>query len=332
MPIIDNAVYVAGKRIRNPDSLDQTFEYMRDQQGMAWIGLLRPTEGEVRRVASEFSLHPLAVEDALAGHQRAKLERYGEVLFAVLRPVRYVDSTETVEFGELHIFVGPDFVVTIRRAALPNLARVRQRLEHQPDLLSLGPEAVLYAIVDEVVDEYAPVIEGIQGEIDQIEDELYTTGDAHLSRRIYVLSREIIQFQRALEPLQSMLAALQQGSGKHPVDIELQRLLRDVHDHALRTTEKLTAQRAILQNALTLNATLVTLRHTEAALAQNEQVKRISAWAAILFAPTLVGTVYGMNFTFMPELQWTWGYPFALSLMAGTSLLLWRAFRWRKWL
>lgn len=332
MPIVDNAVYVAGRRIENPASLKETFEYMRARSGMAWIGLFRPTPDEIRQVAEEFSLHPLAVEDALTGHQRAKLERYGDILFAVLRPARYMDETETVEFGELHVFVGPDFVVTIRHAESPDLARVRHRLESQPDLLALGPEAVLYAILDEVVDEYRPVVAGVENDIDEIEDTLFGGGGTTLSQRIYELSREVISFQRATQPLAEMLDALLKGAEKYHVDIELQRSLRDVHDHTLSITDRLATFRALLENALTVNSTLVSERQTETSLVQNEQVKKISGWAAILFGPTLVGTIYGMNFDDMPELHWAYGYPMALGLMAATSITLYAVFRKKRWL
>lgn len=333
MPIVDNGVYVAGHRIENPESLQQTFEYTRAQGGMAWIGLFRPTPEEIAQVADEFALHPLAVEDALSGHQRAKLERYGDILFVVLRPARYIDETETVEFGELHVFVGPDFVVTIRHAESPDLARVRRRLEGQPELLAFGPEAVLYAILDEVVDEYVPVTAGVENDIDEIEDALFSGGgEATLSKRIYDLAREVMSLQRAVAPLSEMLDALLRGADKYGVDPELLPALRDVHDHALRTIDKITAFRAILDNALTVHATLVTQRQTDTALAQNEQVKKISGWAAILFGPTLVGTIYGMNFTYMPELDWPLGYPMALVLMAATSLTLYIVFRRRHWL
>lgn len=332
MPIIDNAVYVSGRRIENPDSLDDTFEYMRAHRGMAWIGLFRPTREELERVAAEFSLHPLAVEDALGGHQRPKLERYGDILFAVLRPARYLDSTETVEFGELHVFVGPDFVVTVRHAEAPDLTRVRKRMEDSPDLLALGPEAVLYAILDEVVDEYEPVVRGLQNDVDEIEDQLFSDMGAELSRRIYDLSREVILFQRATEPLRGMLEGLRDGADKYHVDLELRRSLRDVLDHVLRISDKLGSIRAILENALTVNATLVTQRQTETSLSQNEQVKKISGWAAILFGPTLVAGIYGMNFDNMPELHWTFGYPMALALMVVTSVVLWTVFKRKKWL
>lgn len=332
MPIIDNAVYVGGRRIENPASLDQTFEYMKSRDGMAWIGLFRPTGEEIHKVAEEFSLHPLAVEDALSGHQRAKLERYGDTLFAVLLPARYVDSKETVELGELHVFVGPDFVVTIRHAESPDLARVRKRMEGLPEMLALGPEAVLYAILDEVVDEYEPVARGLQNDIDEIEDQLFSDDGAELSRRIYQLSREVIGFQRAVDPLSTMLEALLRGADRYHVDIELQRALRDVLDHTIRITHRLASYRAILDNALTVNSTLVTRRQTETALAQNEQVKRISGWAAILFGPSIVAGVYGMNFEHMPELEWAWGYPMALTLMAVTAVGLYAVFKWRRWM
>lgn len=352
MALIDNAVYVAGLRTQDPASLDETFEVMRDRGGMAWIGLYRPSEDEVRAIAEEFSLHPLAVDDALAGHQRSKLERYGDTLFVVLRPARYLDDVEEVEFGELHLFVGPDFVVTIRHAESPNLGRVRRRLEANPELLAMGPEAVLYAILDEVVDEYGPVIAGLENDIDEIEDQLFAD-EENVSRRIYELSREVIDFQRASQPLIGMLEALLRGSDKYQVDLELQRHLRDVLDHALRIVDRAGAFRSILENTLTVAATLVAQRQndemrrmselslaqndemrrmTELNLAQNEEIKRISSWAAILFAPTLIGTVYGMNFDYMPELHWTLGYPFAMLLMVGMGGALYGVFKYKKWL
>ena len=336
--LVNNAVYVDGVRGPDPDSLDATFERLRASGGMAWIGLYRPDAEEIRAVAHEFNLHELAVEDAVAAHQRPKLERYGNTLFTVLRPARYIDSTEQVEFGELHVFTGPDFVVTIRQAETPDLGQVRRRLERSPALLRLGPEAVLYAIVDQVVDEYAPVVAGLENDIDEIEDQLFQ-GDPQVSRRIYELSREVIGFQRATHPLLEVLASLEEGFDKYDVDLELRRRLRDVNDHALRLVERADAFRALLQNALTVQTTLIGQKQneemrtlTEASLAQNEEVKKISAWAAILFAPTLVGTVYGMNFDRMPELHWFYGYPAALALMVVTSTTLYVIFKRRHWL
>jgi magnesium transporter len=338
MTLIDNAVYVSGHRSANPQSLDETYEVMRERAGMAWIDLYRPDLTEIRSVADEFGLPELAVEDALKGHQRAKLERYGPTLFVVLRPARFLDDVEKGEFGELHIFVGADFVVTIRHAESPDLNAVRQRLEANPELLAKGPQAVMYSILDQVVDDYQPIIADLEKDIDAIEDELFG-GDPSVSRRIYELSREVIEFKRATFPLASMVSALDKGSVKYQVDLELQQRLRNVGDHVMRIVEREESFNAILQNALTVNATVVGQRQndemqrlSENSLAQNEEIKRISSWAAILFAPTLVGTIYGMNFRHMPELAWFYGYPFSLALMVALGALLHAVFKRKKWL
>ncbi|MEQ1734881.1 MAG: CorA family divalent cation transporter, partial [Rhodoglobus sp.] len=207
MPIVDSAIYRDGARQTHPVTLDQTFEDLRDNGGFAWIGMYRPTEDELRAVATEFSLHPHAVEDALKGHQRPKLERFGETLFLVLRPARYLDAPEEVEFGEVHLFIGPNFAITVRHAESPDLGRVRQRLERNPSLLALGPQAILYAVFDQVVDDYQPVIAGLENDIDEIEDDLFG-GDTAVSRRIYELATEAMEFQRATFPLIEMLGQL----------------------------------------------------------------------------------------------------------------------------
>ena len=338
MGVVDNAVYVDGRRALDPPSLEATYELVRDHRGMAWIGLYRPEHGEVQSVAEEFGIHQLAVEDTVTAHQRPKLERYGDVLFTVLRPARYLDAEERVEFGEVHVITGPDFVITVRHAEAPDLARVRRRMESDPSLLRFGPQAVLYAVLDQVVDDYAPVVAGLENDIDEIEDQVFG-GDPAVSRRIYELLREVVDVQRATHPLLGMLKALDAGSATYGVGEELQRYLRDVADHTTRVVERADAFRVLLQNILTVNATLVgqrqneeTQRLTEASLAQSEEVKRISSWAAILFAPTLVGTVYGMNFDVMPELHWRYGYPFALALMVLCGVGLHAAFKRRGWL
>ena len=337
--MVDAAIYRDGKRIESPASVADTVRQLRETPGaMAWIGLFRPAANQFLPVAEEFGLHELAVEDAIVAHQRPKLERYGDTLFVVLRAATYLDDVEEVEFGEIHVFVGPNFVLTVRHSRTPDLGVVRQRMESDPELLARGPEAVLYSILDSVVDGYAPVVAGLQKDIDEIEVEVFR-GDPKVSRRIYELSREVIEFQRATHPLQSMLNALIAGFEKYRTDEELQRYLRDVADHATTVAERVDGFRLNLTDVLTLNATLVNLaqneeikRLTEASYAQNEEVKRISAWAAILFAPTLIGTVYGMNFANIPELQWALGYPFALGLMFLVSFILWLVFRTRGWL
>lgn len=331
MTIIDNAVYVDGRRFAEPRSLDQTFEVMASCNGMAWIGMFRPDAEEMATLASEFSLHELAVEDTIMAHQRPKLEKYDDVLFTVLRPARYLDEQESVEFGELHIFTGEDFVVTIRHAETPGLASTRTRLEADPELLAMGPEAVLYAILDQVVDDYQPVVNGLENDIDEIEDQLFA-GDPNVSRRIYQLSREVIQFQRAIHPLQEILRQLKSGFTKYGVNVELQRNLRDVEDHVESVTAKADSFRLLLQNALTVDGTLTANRQNEANAAQNEELKKISSWAAILFTPSFVAGIYGMNFKNMPELEWLWGYPFALGLMLVVGAVMYVIFKKKTWL
>ncbi|MEU9477489.1 magnesium and cobalt transport protein CorA [Streptomyces sp. NPDC048191] len=337
--IVQAALYRDGVRVSSPATLAETYRELREQpSGMAWIGLARPTGADLHSLAAEFGLHPLAVEDAMEAHQRPKLERYGETLFVVLRAARYLDAPEQVDFGELHVFVGPDFVITVRHGAAPDLSAVRRRMEDSPELLKLGPEAVLYAILDAVVDGYAPVVSGVQNDIDEIETEVFR-GDPEVSRRIYELSRETVEFQRATRPLVGMLHGLMAGFAKYETDDELQRYLRDVADHVTHISERVDGFRQALAEILTVNATLVTQQQNaemralaEAGFEQNEEVKKISSWAAILFAPTLVGTIYGMNFDHMPELHWLFGYPFAIGLMGVVCLTLYVVFKRRDWL
>ena len=326
--IVDRAVYRDGRRAAEPNDFAELHAACQTEGAVAWLGLYEPSSEEFSSVAHEFDLHELAVEDAVKAHQRPKLERYGDTLFLVLRPARYVDETETVLFGEVAIFVGPQFVITVRHGDAPELGPVRRRLEARPDLLRRGALAIVYAIVDHVVDGYQPVVAGLQNDVDEIEDDVFGASPT-VSRRIYELTREVIEFQRATSPLDGILTRLMEEPG---IDDEERRYLRDVHDHALRVEEQADAFRALLQNILSVNLTLETKALTEASHAQNEQVKRISAWAAILFAPTLVGTNYGMNFAHMPELDWRLGYPFALALMLLVSVGLYIIFRRRRWI
>ena len=326
--IVDRAIYRDGRRTAEPRELTDMDAECRNGGGIAWVGLYRPTAEEFAFVAEEFGLHELAVEDAVNAHQRAKLERYGDTLFCVLRPARYVDETETVEFGEVHVFAGPHFVITVRHSEAPDLGAVRRALESRPDLLCRGPVVILHAIMDRVVDDYAPVVAGVENDIDEIEDAVFG-GSVDASRRIYELLREVNAFQRATKPLPPMLERLM---GDHDVDEEEHRYLRDVQDHALRVFEQADGFRQLLQNILSVNLTRETKALSEISNAQNEEVKKISAWAAILFAPTLVGTVYGMNFDTMPELRWKLGYPMALLLMLVLGLALYGLFKRRNWI
>jgi magnesium transporter len=337
--IVDSAVYLDGCRTDSPQTLADTFALLRDKPGsVAWIGLYRPADAQLLTLAEQFGLHELAVEDAIVAHQRPKLERYGDTLFAVLRSAHYDDADEEVDFGELHVFVGPNFVLTVRHSESPDLSMVRRRMEDDPELLRRGTEAILYAIVDAVVDGYAPVVAGLQNDVDEIETEVFG-GDPNVSRRIYELSREVVEFQRATRPLLRMMENLSAGFAKYGTDEELQRYLRDVADHATIVAERVDSLRQALADILAVNATLVTQAQNEemrnlalASNAQNEEIKKISSWAAIVFAPTLIGTVYGMNFDTMPELHWLFGYPFAILLMAVTCISLYMIFKRRDWL
>ncbi|GAB4087141.1 magnesium/cobalt transporter CorA [Myceligenerans cantabricum] len=338
-PVVAAAIYDDGERTASFAKLSDAFRALRSRPGgMAWIGLERPDEIEMDTLAKEFDLHPLAVEDAIQAHQRPKIERYGDTLFVVLHAARYDDAAERVEFGELHVFIGPDFVVTVRHGASPDLSAVRARLEADRDMLARGPEAVLYAILDDVVDGYAPVVAGLENDIDEIESEVFG-GDPEVSRRTYELSREVVDFQRAVRPAQKVCASLAKGAEKYDVHEEMQAYLRDVADHLTEAADRIDSYRAALRDILTVNSTLVAQRQneemkhlSEVSLRQGEEVKKISGWAAILFAPTLVGTVYGMNFDVMPELDWAWGYPAALVAMAAVSVGLFGVFRGKRWI
>jgi magnesium transporter len=337
--LVDNAVYAAGRRVATPESVaDSRAELAEGEGRLVWLGLYRPEARELGELAEQFALPELAVEDAIKAHQRPKFERYGTTLFVVLKAARYRDEVEEVEFGELHLFLGPDFAITVRHSESPDLSRVRRRLESEPQLLAKGSEAVLYAILDAVVDGYRPVVDGLENDIDEIETEVFR-GDPGVSRRIYELSQEVLDFQRASQPLTGILAAIMAGFDKYGVDEELRSYLRDVADHVVQVNERVEGFRLQLRDILTVNATLVAQRQndeirelTETSLAQGEEVKKISAWAAILFAPTLVGTVYGMNFQDMPELRWHLGYPYALVLMLLVSLVLYAVFKRRDWI
>ena len=337
--LIDSAVYSGGVRDCSPKSLAETFRALRENpSGMAWIGLYRPDGAELNTLAAEFDLHPLAVEDAITAHQRPKLERYGSTLFVVLRAARYLDDVEEVEFGELHVFIGADFVVTVRHAESPDLSVIRKRLENDPELLARGTEAVLYAILDAVVDGYLPVVAGLENDVDEIETQVFD-GDPAVSRRIYLLSREVVDFQRAAAPLTTMLTSLAGGFDKYHVDEELRRSLRDVADHVAQVNERLDGLRVLLRDILQVNSILVAQKQNEEMTAlsrtsneQNDEVKKISAWAAIGFAPTTIASIYGMNFRNMPELHWYLGYPFALGLMVVIAGGLYYAFKRRGWL
>ena len=340
--LADAALYRKGQRVKDLTTLDDAYRALSEASEtpgtIAWIGLYRPSTQMIESLAEALDLHELLLEDAVQAHQRPKLERYDSTLFVVLHAARYVDSSEEVEFGELHILIGPDFVVTILHSESPDLSSVRTRLEADPELLALGPEAVLYATIDAIVDEYAPVVRGLDNDIEEIEYQVFS-GDPTVSRRIYELSGEVADFQRAVRPLQVILSGLRAGFTKYDVAEDLREYLRDVADHLTQIEERIETFRGSLRDILTVNATLMSQRQmeairelNEAGAAENDAMKKISAWAAIIFAPSLIGGIYGMNFDVMPELHWKYGYLFALGLMLLVAFILFAVFKRKRWL
>ena len=324
--LVDCAVYTRGSRQGGRAPLATALASARQvADGFVWIGLYEPDALSLRLVADEFGLHPLAVEDALYAHQRPKLETYGDTLFVVLKTVSYSPTTMALATGEVMVFAGPDFIVTVRHGPAGDLSEVRRDLEARPELLRLGPAAVLYAVVDRIVDGYAPVIHDVQDDVDETEVQVFSATREQPTERIYTLTREVMEFRRAVEPLVPVAAKLAAGSDLPGLDGRAAAFFRDIQDHVERANEQVLTMTALLTSILSANLAQVAGR-------QNEDVRKISAWVAIVAVSTLIAGVYGMNFEHMPELGWLLGYPFALSLMAISSLLLYLGFKRNAWL
>jgi magnesium transporter len=324
--IVDCAHYKDGKRQHAGKlDLEEAARCVTGERGeFVWLGLFEPGAEELRDVAEQFHLHELAVEDAEHAHQRPKLEAYEDSYFIVLKTARYDERAEQVHFGEVQLFVARDYVIVVRHGEGSELGPARQRLEQRPELLKLGPAAVVWAILDKVVDDYRPVVEGIEDDIEEVEAQVFDEREQP-TERIYFLKREVIEFHRAVGPLLVPLESLESGRASRAIDDELRRYFRDVADHARRIDEQVNSQRELLTSALEANLALVSVR-------QNDVIKEISSWAAIITVPTFIASVYGMNFTHMPELKWRVGYPLALLVMATAVLLLHRFFKRIGWL
>ena len=319
--ILDSAVYVDGRRT-GAFPTDVSLEKCREIDGFAWIDLQDPNREELASVIRDLSLPEIVTREVSKTHQRPILQRLGETSLVVLKSARYLEKPETVELGEIHVCIGTNFILVIRYGEASSPGDIRKKLEDNPDLLRHGPTSVLYTILERVVEGYEPVIEGLGNDIDEIEDEVF--GGRPDARRIYELSREVLQFSRAVSPLSRMLEQLT-GEDQHKVSSEVSHHLRTVYEQAFRTSEQTESFRELLSNILNVNLNLVSVQ-------QNEQVQKISAWAAILVIPTIITGIYGMNFRYMPELNWLLGYPFALFLMVGISALLYLWFRRSGWL
>jgi len=322
--IVDSAVYEDGRRRDGDVAVHEAMEACRQANAFTWIGLYEPTEKEFESIRTEFDLHPLAVEDAIHAHERPKLEVYGDVVFIVLKTARYVDPKEVINLGEILIFLGHDYIITVRHGEASELGNVRRALEEQPELLQHGPGAVLHAVVDRVVDDYGPAIAGLGQDIDEVEDDVFSGNRSNPAERIYKLKREVLQFSHAVGPLVDPVDRLARGKYEviHP---EVRTYFRDVNDHLLRAHDQLESYRDLLTSILEANLAQVTVR-------QNQDVRKISAIVAILAVPTAIAGIYGMNFEHMPELGWEFGYPLVLALMASICFLLYRYFKKVGWL
>ena len=335
----DCGVYEHGRRRPGRVPLAEAHEVARSTSGFVWIGLQQPTPEEVAMVAEEFKLPPLAVEDAIKAHQRPKLESYGDVLFVVLKPAHYVDHDEVVEIAEIAMFLGPNFVVTVRHGDSDVLHQVRAELDSgDSELLKHGPTGILYRAADLVVDGYEDAITSIDEDVDQIESQVFSEVIDDHSERIYKLKREIAEFRRAVLPLAPALQRLADSSvpgiapGAAPY-------FRDVHDHVLRAADAIEGHDKLLTDILQADLSRVSarqseiaVRQNEIAVRQNEDMRKISAWAAIALVPTAIAGIYGMNFDHMPELHWRYGYFIALGVIATACLALYRLFRRNQWL
>ena len=323
--IVDCAVYTDGERRDGKLALEHALEAcQQDNSSWVWIGLHKPTEEEFESVRTEFGLHPLAVEDAINAHQRPKLEEYGDNLFMVLKPARYHDDVEEVEFGEILIFMGQGFLITVRHGDTTDLHEVRKECETNTERMKHGPAAVLHAIVDRIVDDYAPVLAGVEDDIEEVESDAFSPDRTNPGQRIYHLKREVIGLHRATAPLVSPLERLATDE-HHYIPEKMRTYFRDVMDHIIVVNEQVENFRELLNSVLGANLTQVTVR-------QNEDMRRISAWVAILAVPTMLAGIYGMNFDNMPELRWHFGYYAILGVMALVCVTMYRFFRKVGWL
>ena len=337
--MVDAGIYVDGRRVASPKSFQEAFHALDDHpDGFAWLGLFRPSATVMNLLAKEFDLSPLAVEDTIIAHQRPKLERYGDTLFMVLRAAKYHDLQETVDFGEVHAFVGDRFVISIRHAESPDFSHVRSELEATPELLSAGPGVVMMRLLDVIVDEYMPVVRGIENDIEEIDAQVFT-GNTGVGKRIYQLTREVIDFQRAVRPIGEICKGLRRDRLFTTASEDVRQHLRDIEDHSIVVSERTEAMRDALASVLTLHSTLQSQavneqmkEMSEAALKQGEDTRRIAAWAGVIFMPTLITGIYGMNFDRMPELHWALGYPLALVMMVVAAVVMYFIFKWQKWL
>ncbi|ANZ43483.1 magnesium transporter [Lentzea guizhouensis] len=330
--VVACGIYVDGVQLPGHFSPAGAVTEIRERgTGFVWIGLFEPDEEQIRDVADAFGLHPLAVEDAVHAHQRPKLENYGDNLFMVFKTIRYVEhespttTNEIVKSGEIMVFLGKDYVVTVRHGSHSELHDVRQALEDDPERLAVGPAAVLHDIADRVVDNYLEVVELFQNDIDLIEAAVFEPRSTIGVTQMYLVKREILELRRAVMPLAGPVRKLAEGGCSSLVPEEVRSYFRNVDDHLTTVNERVTSFNELL-------TTLVDATLAKVSLQQNNDMRRISAWVAIVAVPTMGVGVYGMNFDYMPELRWKYGYPMVMSLLLMICLLLYRLFKRNRWL
>ncbi|MDO8106148.1 magnesium and cobalt transport protein CorA [Isoptericola sp. b441] len=330
--VIDLGVYADGRRLPDEPSLRDAIRAARDAGGFVWLGLANPTEAEVVEVAHELDLPELAVEDAVTAHQRPKLEVYGDQVFVVLRPVRYVDRREVVDVAEVALFLGPGFVVTVRHGHNDVMQRVRRELDApSSELLAFGPAGVLYRAADLVVDDYESVVTDLDVDVDEIEDEVFGPDEEDHSQRIYRLKEEVASFRRAIAGLARPLELL--TAGRVPqVTAGAAEYFRDVHDHVIRAQESIDVIDRQLTDVLEANTARVTMVQNRIGLQQNSDMRKISAWAAMALVPTLIAGIYGMNVRNLPGADSSAGFVVVLAVMVTACVGLYTAFRHNGWL
>ena len=322
---MDCALYHHGVREEAGGDLHDALTQARAQgASFIWIGLHDPTVDELAHVAEEFGLHPLAVEDAVNAHQRPKVEEFEDSVFVVLKTVRYDEPTQQIELGDVMLFLGDSFVVTVRHGPARALTDVRRRLEMNRTLLDCGPYSVLYAVCDAVVDDYSEISFAVEEDIEEVEERVFSPVRTNDAARIYNLKREIIEFRRAVRPLIEPMERLA-GGAVDRVHEHLRPYFRDIADHAVRVSDQVDGFDDLLTSVLSANLAQVGVQ-------QNSDMRRISAWVAIVAVPTMIAGIYGMNFRYMPELDWRFGYPLSLAVMLVVSVGLYRAFRRSGWL
>ena len=327
--IANTAVYRDGRRLQvdvKPDDLQGIRKAVQSGQpgDFVSIGLHEPDAGEMARVAQIFGLHRLAVEDSVHPVQRPKLEKYGDMVFLVLRALWYVKESDSVESGQIAVFMGPDYVITVRQAPQFDLEAVRHDLEAHVDVLDQGPAAVVYAMCDRVVDVYEQVVSHLEDDVDEVEARVFAPARTHASKRINELNREVTTMRRAVNPLRDPVEQFVQGK-IDGVSAKAEPYFRDVADHLARVSDALDSLDNLLSSAFDANLSRIGVQ-------QNDDMRTMSAWAAIAAVITVLAGVYGMNFVNMPELKWSFGYPALLLVMAGSSVVLYRKFKKSGWL